>query len=155
LPTHAVTPTPDGVGAARRWSRRQVPTSWPTSEADRLETVVGELVANAVEHGVPPVELRVTARPDGAARIVVRDRGSGPQLPVRGPAPDLVAPAPDPDAPAPDPDAPAPGPAATPERGHGLALVAAVATLAASRDAAGCEVVADLRARSEPPDRTS
>jgi anti-sigma regulatory factor (Ser/Thr protein kinase) len=142
VPTHVVTPTPEGVGAARRWARRQVPVSWPTSAADRLETVVGELVANAVEHGVPPAELRLTVRPDGRARIVVRDRGSGPQ-PVPAPAP----------APAPA-SGPASGPAALAERGRGLALVAAVATLTATWDAAGCEVVADLR-RPEHPSGTA
>jgi anti-sigma regulatory factor (Ser/Thr protein kinase) len=56
----------------------QVP-DWPTTARERLESVVGELVANAIEHGVPPVRVElVRARPGTGARLSVHDQGAGP-----------------------------------------------------------------------------
>jgi anti-sigma regulatory factor (Ser/Thr protein kinase) len=76
-PTVTTTAT-DGHGA-RRWALRQVP-DWPEEARQRLETVVGELVANALEHGRPPVGLQLE-RPgtDRRLRLTVRDHGSGPR----------------------------------------------------------------------------
>lgn len=45
--------------------------------------IVSELVSNALVHGRPPIEIRVTRRP-GGLRIDVRDGGDGPVIPPTG-----------------------------------------------------------------------
>lgn len=47
----------------------------------RLAQALGNLIANAIEHGRGPVDLRASGTPEGA-RIEVRDRGPGLEAPV-------------------------------------------------------------------------
>jgi anti-sigma regulatory factor (Ser/Thr protein kinase) len=111
----------DGLGA-RRWALAQVP-DWPEGDRQRLETVVGELVANALGHGRPPVSLQLE-RPadDGRVRLTVRDRGTGPASGAGS------------------------GPRGLTERGRGLAIVRAVgAVLRSGGDRDGFWVQAELR----------
>jgi signal transduction histidine kinase len=49
-----------------------------TTDMDRLEQIVGNLVGNAVHHGAAPVSVSVVLRADdGGTDIVVRDAGTG------------------------------------------------------------------------------
>jgi anti-sigma regulatory factor (Ser/Thr protein kinase) len=121
MTTPAVTATATDGLTARRWALGQVP-DWPEEARQRLETVVGELVANALEHGRPPVGLRLE-RPgdDRRLRLTVRDHGSGPR---------------------PGHDAHPRGPR---ERGRGLAIVRSVGgELRSTRDGDGYEVQVEL-----------
>ena len=50
-----------------------------TVAADTVEDVIivaGELVANALEHGLPPAALEVLAEPEGSVLVSVLDHGS-------------------------------------------------------------------------------
>lgn len=50
-----------------------------TVGADTVEDVIivaGELVANALEHGLPPAALEVLAEPEGSVLVSVLDHGS-------------------------------------------------------------------------------
>jgi signal transduction histidine kinase len=106
---------------ARRWALQQVP-DWPEGARQRLETVVGELVANALEHGRPPVALQLERPGNGRwVRLTVRDHGTGPRP---GHDPRLHEPR---------------------ERGRGLAIVRSVAgALRSSRVPEGYEVQVEL-----------
>lgn len=79
----------------------------------RLAQALGNLVANALEHGRGDVEVRLTAAPDGAPQIEVRDEGPG--LPASVAA--LVARPPDPER----------------ARGRGLGIAARIAADAGGR----------------------
>jgi anti-sigma regulatory factor (Ser/Thr protein kinase) len=58
------------------------------SDPGDLPLAVGEVVANAIEHGRPPVEVRVQV--EGAAvEVLVRDAGAGPSRPLDVPDADL------------------------------------------------------------------
>ncbi|WP_052668363.1 ATP-binding protein [Nitriliruptor alkaliphilus] len=46
-----------------------------------LPLAAGEVVVNALEHGRPPVEVRVQVV-GGAVEVIVRDAGAGPARPV-------------------------------------------------------------------------
>jgi signal transduction histidine kinase len=66
-------------------SRRARPVGHPRFDSGRLAQVLGNLAANAAEHGVGPVDVR-TARSPGALRIEVRNRNRPPELdPAGGP----------------------------------------------------------------------
>jgi len=60
------------------------PRADPALEAGRLAQAVGNLVANAAEHGVGPVDVR-TSRPAGAVRIEIRNRNRPRELELRAP----------------------------------------------------------------------
>jgi signal transduction histidine kinase len=51
----------------------------PEMEAGRLAQVLGNLIANATEHGVGPVDVS-TSRPAGAVRIEIRNRNRPREL---------------------------------------------------------------------------
>jgi len=59
------------LGAARK--ARGAPGADPELDAGRLAQVLGNLIANATEHGLGPVDVR-TARPAGGVRIEIRNR---------------------------------------------------------------------------------
>ena len=82
-------------------------------DRSRLGQALGNLVANALEHGAPPVEVRARAHGD-RLRFEVRDHGPGLDVPLRT----LTR---------------------TPRgrRGHGLAIVAEIAERHAGRLVAG------------------
>jgi signal transduction histidine kinase len=94
----------------------------------RLAQATGNLIANAIEHGRGPVELRGRAR-DNGVEIEVADAGHGPPAPVS----DLLA-------------RPRSGHG---RRGHGLAIAAEVAKrhggrLTAAADERGTRVLMEL-----------
>lgn len=100
-------------------------------DALRLAQAVGNLLANALEHGEGVVELRATRGADGGVRIEVRDEGSGLPAPVA----DLTR-------------RPRAGRG---ERGRGLAIAAEIAgrhggRLAAAPSAAGARLALELPA---------
>lgn len=76
---------------------------WVGHERHAVRLAVHEVVANALEHGRTPVDVRVETCPDETV-VTVADHGSGPTRP----APDAVAPG-----------------AADAERGRGLLLARA------------------------------
>jgi signal transduction histidine kinase len=84
--------------------RVESPAEWWVVRADRvrLAQALGNLVANAIEHGLGPVVLRARSAPTGL-RLEVSD--AGPGVPVPRPVP----------------------PRRTGSRGHGLAIAARVA----------------------------
>ena len=71
------------LAAAR--AARAVPPADPDLDAGRLAQVLGNLIANATEHGVGPVDVR-TSRPAGAVRIEIRNRNRPPELDEASPA---------------------------------------------------------------------
>jgi two-component sensor histidine kinase len=73
----------EDLGAAR--GRRAPPLGKPQMDAGRLAQVLGNLIANATEHGVGPVDVE-TSRPAGAVRIEIRNRNRPPQLHAAGAA---------------------------------------------------------------------
>ncbi|MEU3980879.1 ATP-binding protein [Streptomyces sp. NPDC026672] len=110
------------VGSARHFAEALL-RQWrlPEDDRDTAALVVGELAANAAEHGRPHMALRLTLGPD-FLHIGVRDHGIDP-----GPRP------PRPDG---DPD----------EHGRGLGIVGALAArMDVRRDSAGWSVLVDLR----------
>ena len=68
------------LAAAR--GRRGAGIAGPELEAGRLAQVLGNLVANATEHGVGPVDVRTT-RGGGRVRLEIRNREQGPELAER------------------------------------------------------------------------
>lgn len=66
---------PGEVLAVRRDIRARAESAGFDGRAEDLELVVGELLANAQEHGLPPVE--VVAWWDGRLLVRVLDRGHG------------------------------------------------------------------------------
>lgn len=67
-------PADRSAAAAARWHVAEALADWPSS--DDAVLVASELVTNAVDHGRPPVRLRVV-RTDAAAVIEVTDAGHG------------------------------------------------------------------------------
>ena len=71
-----------GAVGARGWAGR-VTVDAPAgavvlADPRRLDTIVGNLVGNALEHGGPPVTVTVTVTPDhGGVAVVVADGGPG------------------------------------------------------------------------------
>jgi signal transduction histidine kinase len=71
------------LAAAR--AARAVPPADPELDAGRLAQVLGNLIANATEHGVGPVDVR-TSRRAGAVRIEIRNRNRPRELDEASPA---------------------------------------------------------------------
>jgi signal transduction histidine kinase len=68
--------------AAARAPRRAAQTASPADpsmDAGRLAQVLGNLIANATEHGMGSVDVRAS-RPAGAVRIEIRNRNRPPEL---------------------------------------------------------------------------
>jgi two-component sensor histidine kinase len=65
------------LAAAR--SPRVARAAEPALDAGRLAQVLGNLAANAAEHGVGSVDVRAS-RPDAAVRIEIRNRNRPPEL---------------------------------------------------------------------------
>lgn len=98
------------------------------ADQDRLAQALGNLLANALEHGAGPVAVRARAL-NGRLRLEVRDGGAGLQAPIRSLS-----------------RRPRGG------RGHGLAIAAAIAErhggrLVAAPSAAGATVALELPLR--------
>ena len=74
------TPTPAGVRAALRHLAGGILSA---EQCDDLVLAASEAVANALEHGVPPVMVRIW-RGEGRVVINVHDQGAGPQDPLAG-----------------------------------------------------------------------
>ncbi len=91
-------------------------SAWVAGERLRLAQALGNLVANALEHGAGHVDVIVAAGRDGGVQVEVRDEGQGLPAPVAS----LVARAPDPARP----------------RGRGLGIAAAIAADTGGRLAA-------------------
>jgi hypothetical protein len=75
----------DPVPAAARAARHRIAAHLhpPADIAAELDIVVGELVANAILHGTPPIQATVTLE-DGVLRVAVHDQD-----------PDMGSPTPD------------------------------------------------------------
>jgi signal transduction histidine kinase len=71
------------LAAAR--AARAVPALAPELDAGRLAQVLGNLIANATEHGEGPVDVRAT-RPADAVRIEIRNRNRPRELEDAGAA---------------------------------------------------------------------
>lgn len=71
---------PAGIRAARRFVEQQVVVRGGATIADDAALVAGELLANAVQHGAPPIEVEVTTNGE-LIRLEVRDGHHRP--PVR------------------------------------------------------------------------
>jgi two-component sensor histidine kinase len=71
----------EDLAAARalRRDRRAAPVGDADMDAGRLAQILGNLIANAGEHGVGSVDVR-TSRPEGAVRIEIRNRNRPKEL---------------------------------------------------------------------------
>jgi C4-dicarboxylate-specific signal transduction histidine kinase len=71
----------EDLAAARapRHARRPGPPGAPNLDAGRLAQVLGNLIANATEHGVGLVDVN-TSRPPGAVRVEIRNRNRPKEL---------------------------------------------------------------------------
>jgi hypothetical protein len=67
----------EDLAAARK--RRGASLGDPQLDAGRLAQVLGNLIANATEHGIGPVDVR-TSRPPEAVRIEIRNRNRPREL---------------------------------------------------------------------------
>ncbi|RZS90907.1 serine phosphatase RsbU (regulator of sigma subunit) [Motilibacter rhizosphaerae] len=116
----AVPTLPAGVRAGRQYVEREVMARGAQAVADDAALVAAELLANAIQHGLPPVYVRVAGDAD-CIRVEVRD--ADPRSPVR------------------------PAPSTSNMTGRGLALVEAVsARWGVERGGEGGKVVwAELR----------
>ncbi|MGH2741222.1 MAG: sensor histidine kinase, partial [Thermoleophilaceae bacterium] len=74
-----------GSRAAARAARATAPLDDPTLDAGRLAQVLGNLIANATEHGVGSVDV-ITSRPAGAVKVEIRNRNRPRQLDEAGSA---------------------------------------------------------------------
>jgi C4-dicarboxylate-specific signal transduction histidine kinase len=74
----------EDLAAARK--RRGASLTGPQLDAGRLAQVLGNLIANATEHGMGSVDVR-TSRPGGAVRIEIRNRNRPRELDRAGVAP--------------------------------------------------------------------
>lgn len=99
-------------GRAVRVHRSTIP-AWVRGDRLRLAQALGNLVANALEHGLGDVEVLLTAAADGTPQVEVHDAGPGLPASVAR----LVARAPDPRRP----------------RGRGLGIAARIAADAGGR----------------------
>lgn len=79
---YLVGPGADGVREGRRYVRRQVMGAGAEELADDAALVAAELLANALQHGAPPVLIGVEARP-GRVRLEISD--ASPRWPVVAP----------------------------------------------------------------------
>jgi signal transduction histidine kinase len=77
----------EDLAAARapRRVRKRAPAGQAEVDAGRLAQVLGNLIANAAEHGVGPVDVS-TSRPAGAVRIEIRNRNRPRELEEAGAA---------------------------------------------------------------------
>jgi anti-sigma regulatory factor (Ser/Thr protein kinase) len=76
---HRLAAEPRSVRAARRVVSEAVGDALPEGELEGVLLATSEVVTNAVEHGAPPIDLRVDAA-DSRVRVEVRD---GSPLPPR------------------------------------------------------------------------
>ena len=76
---HRLAAEPRSVRAARRVVSEAVGDALPEGELEGVLLATSEVVTNAVEHGAPPIDLRVAAA-DSRLRVEVRD---GSPLPPR------------------------------------------------------------------------
>lgn len=86
LPAGAPLATVSGLGDLRQLRtalRQRLDGAVPTTVIDDLLVVANELARNGVEHGRPPVEVRVTVA-DGAVSCAVTDHGHGIRDPFAG-----------------------------------------------------------------------
>ncbi|SRR6266568_268033 len=98
-------PCPAGLAAARADVRAALSRWWLAPAADLVVLAASELLANAFEHGAPPVELRLSLQTRSVRRVLLCEvRDNAPEMPV------LASPV-----------------GAAAERGRGLAVVTALA----------------------------
>jgi anti-sigma regulatory factor (Ser/Thr protein kinase) len=71
---------PTSVRAARRAVTDRLRSSVDTDQLDRIVLCTSEIVTNAIEHGAPPIELRIQ-HTDSTVRVEVGD--TSPLLPRR------------------------------------------------------------------------
>ncbi len=81
--TYAVVPGPDGVRAGRKHVEQWVAKNCGDDLAVDAALVAGELLANAHQHGAPPVTVRLATDAD-RVRLEVSD--ASPRWPIVGPA---------------------------------------------------------------------
>ena len=72
---------PTSVRAARRAVRDRLRSRVDADQLDRIVLCTSEIVTNAIEHGAPPIELRIE-HTDGTVRVEVGD--TSPLLPRPG-----------------------------------------------------------------------
>lgn len=77
--------TPEAARIARGAVRRTLARDVGSGPLDTVLLCVSELVSNAVEHGGPPVVLRVADAPDGILLEVLDGGGGAPELQDPGP----------------------------------------------------------------------
>lgn len=65
------------------WKAMAAPAGDADLDAGRLAQVLGNLIANATEHGMGTVDVRA-CRPAGAVRIEIRNRNRPPELDAAG-----------------------------------------------------------------------
>jgi anti-sigma regulatory factor (Ser/Thr protein kinase) len=75
-------PAPTSVRTARRAVTDQLHTAVDAEQLDCLVLCTSELVTNAIEHGAPPIALRI-AHNNGTVRIEVTDTSSAMPRPAR------------------------------------------------------------------------
>jgi anti-sigma regulatory factor (Ser/Thr protein kinase) len=88
LETLELTPTPDSVGRARRWSVALAHDSGHAALSDTLALLVSELVSNVVLHARTPCVLRIDLDSD---RIRVEVEDGSDRLPGSSGATDPLA----------------------------------------------------------------
>jgi serine phosphatase RsbU (regulator of sigma subunit) len=71
---------PDGVRMARRFVEEQVLARGGSAFVDDAALVAAELLANAIQHGAPPVVVCVSG---GSGRVRIEVRDGSPRIPVR------------------------------------------------------------------------
>ena len=71
---------PTSVRAARRAVRDRLRSIVDGDQLDRIALCTSEIVTNAIEHGAPPIDLRIE-HSDGTVRVEVGD--TSPLLPRR------------------------------------------------------------------------
>lgn len=85
-----VNPTPAAARRAVLDASRD--TRLPATDVEDLVLAVNETVTNAIDHGRPPVQLRLWPSPDRIV-VIVTDHGAGPTDPFAGLVPPAKAPA--------------------------------------------------------------
>ena len=80
---YQVAPGPDGVRAGRKYVQTQVLAHCDEDLACDAALVTGELLANAHQHGAPPVVVRLAVE---SARVHLEVSDASPRWPILGPA---------------------------------------------------------------------